>query len=228
MTTTDDATPEALLKRAMDALTVAETKAQNRPLAWAEIARAAAEAGQLAALCRDRVVVVDGLSDRWKADLEKAGMVEVTNPPRTGKSPESSIELADPEGGNYWLSHDEWDTILALRVGQAVVMPAQGSAKAPESPAEGRTGARRGRVRPRDLDQSDVDADGDRAQEFAWRDEVIQQQRQFIVALMGKLDVVSIRLTAEELAHADREVSVHDSPSDGKVLRVVGELTQPA
>lgn len=54
MNTPDDATPEALLKRAMDALTVAEAKATQlrstigQTQAWAQISRAASEAGQLA------------------------------------------------------------------------------------------------------------------------------------------------------------------------------------
>lgn len=159
--TTEDVTPEALLARAADALTVAETiaaKAPQRAEEWALVAQAASHVGTLA------------------LEIAQTRLVSLTPvPPEEGDL--ERIQAQQRGEGNYWLSAEEWETILALRVGAATVhvkdaaamygvrRAAETPGKAPESPT-GRLPRRRGGVPyPRDLDQSDVDADAARMED---------------------------------------------------------------
>lgn len=169
-------TPEELLKRAMDALDVAETiaaKAPQRAEEWAYISRAASHAGMLAVdilESQPRIEAIDDLSGRWQGMVKEHGGRIPSSPIIEAKTddPEGFVirESVDPrvtEGRQVWVNPDEWETLLALRTGAAIVQPVT---KGPEIDGEGRTGARRGRVRPRDLDQSDVDADASRMEDM--------------------------------------------------------------
>lgn len=251
-------TPEELLKRAMDALDKAEARAAMKPERaeeWALVSRAASHAGMLAVdilETQPRIEAIDDLSGRWQDMVKEHGGRIPSSPIIEAKTDDPEgfvIRENDPrvvEGRQAWVNPDEWETLLALRTGAATVHVTDTAAmhgvrlaaEAPETPAEGRTGARRGRVRPRDLDQSDVDADADRMQ----MEDVLQGQvlelGALIRAMMIGQDTVSVYIqdTVLDLAR-DRDSVITKHPRGGVSIRLIPvddtpeerkELTEPS
>jgi len=111
--TTEDMTPEALLKRAVEALNRAQADSDTNSGTswdWVGVSQAAVGAGQLALDIRQaepRSVVIDDLSGLGQALLDN-----VIEDPRVKASRQ------------VWVNPDEWEILLALRTGAATVVPA--------------------------------------------------------------------------------------------------------
>lgn len=225
--------PEDLLRRAVEALdraTADSSENGGTSWDWVGVSQAAVGAGQLALDIQNsepKAVVVDDVSGLWQMQGHN---LDLKPGPIVPSDEHTVLTITPPgkqmEGLNAWLTPDEWDTILALRVGSAVVMHRKPSVEGAERPVDDLADVAGTHDHPRDLDASDVAADGDRHEMLAELNENLNAQatryQTIIVGLMLARSTVSEYVPGALIRQTPPwRLEIGENPADGAVtLRI--------